>query len=232
MATGKKPVAASISEPAGGTRYSIPMFDRDLVTLRAQTYWQPLSQRLGLTDGLYERLVTAYSEPHRHYHTLAHVVEMLDCLEESSHLARDRDMLSLAVWFHDAVYDSTAPHGGNEAASADLLTDVYAGPAAAPAQAIILHSAHHGPSDDADTRLFCDLDLYRLAGSYETFLQHGEDVRREFDWIDDADWAAGRARFMARLQERPTIYQTDYWRDRLEAQAQSNIARLLADTGA
>lgn len=97
------------------------MFNRDRVTLRAQKYWQPLSQRLGLDVALYERLFTAYSEPHRHYHTLAHVVEMLDCLEESSELARDRDMLSLAIWFHDVVYDSTAPHGGNEAASADLL---------------------------------------------------------------------------------------------------------------
>lgn len=207
------------------------MFNRDRVTLRAQKYWQPLSQRLGLDGALYERLFTAYSEPHRHYHTLAHVVEMLDCLEESSELARDRDMLSLAIWFHDVVYDSTAPHGGNEAASADLLARLYAGPDAAPAHAMILHSAHHGPSDDADTRLFCDLDLYRLAGSYETFLRHGDDVRREYAWVDDADWAAGRARFMARLQERPTIYQTDYWRDRLEAQAQSNIARLLAGSG-
>jgi len=207
------------------------MFNRDDVIFRAQNYWQPLSQRLGLSGALYERLATAYSEPNRYYHTLAHVVEMLDCLDESGHLARDRDMLELAVWFHDAVYDSTAPHGGNEAASADLLTELYTGPAAAPAQAIIRHSAHHGLSDDADTRLFCDLDLYRLAGSYETFLQHGEDVRREYAWINDADWTAGRARFMARLQERRTIYQTDFWRDRLEAQARSNITRLLAESG-
>lgn len=201
------------------------------VTLSARTYWKPLAARLDLGDDVFDHLAAAYSEPHRHYHTLVHVVEMLECLAESGDLAANRDVLELAVWFHDAVYDSAAAHGGNEAASADLLSDTCTLAAAKPAQAIILHSAHHGPSDDPDTQLFCDLDLYRLAGSYETFLRHGDDVRQEYAWIDDDAWAAGRVKFMGRLQERPKIYQTAYWRDRLETQARSNIARLLAENG-
>jgi len=206
------------------------MFNRNDVTQSARAYWQPLAARLGLEDEVFDRLSAMYSEPHRHYHTLAHVVEMLECLEESSDLIADRDVMELAVWFHDAVYDSTAAHGGNEGASADLLSDTCSGAAVAPAHAIILHSADHGPSGDPDTQLFCDLDLYRLAGSYETFLKHGDDVRREYAWIDDDAWAVGRAKFMGRLQERPAIYQTGYWRGRLETQARSNIARLLAET--
>jgi predicted metal-dependent HD superfamily phosphohydrolase len=206
------------------------MSNRNDVTLNARADWQPLAARLGLEDEVFDRLSAMYSEPHRHYHTLAHVVEMLDCLEESSDLIADRDVMELAVWFHDAVYDSTAAHGGNEGASADLLSNTCSGAAVASAHAIILHSVHHGPSGNSDTQLFCDLDLYRLAGSYETFLKHGDDVRREYSWIDDDAWAVGCAKFMERLQERPAIYQTGYWRDRLETQARSNIARLLAET--
>lgn len=207
------------------------MSNRNDVTQSARAYWQPLAARLGLEDEVFDRLSAMYWEPHRHYHTLAHVVEMLECLEESSDRIGDRDVMELAVWFHDAVYDSTAAHGGNEDASADLLSNICSGAAVAPADAIIRHSAHHGPSGDPDTQLFCDLDLYRLAGSYETFLKHGDDVRREYAWIDDDAWAVGRAKFMGRLQERPAIYQTRYWRDRLETQARSNIARLLAESG-
>jgi predicted metal-dependent HD superfamily phosphohydrolase len=208
------------------------MPNSDEVMQRARSFWQPLASRLSLDESVYRRLADGYSEPHRDYHAMDHVLEMLDCLEQSGDLVEDRDVMELAVWFHDVVYDSTAPHGGNETASAELLAELCSGPAVSPAYAIIEHSSHHGPSDDPDTRLFCDLDLYRLAGSYETFLQHGEAVRREYAWIDDAAWKAGRTKFMARLQERPSIYQTDYWRDRLESQAQSNIARLLAEAEA
>ena len=54
------------------------------------------------------RLAALYAEPHRAYHHLGHV---LDCLE----LARGvRDRLEspvaveLALWYHDAIYDSRA----------------------------------------------------------------------------------------------------------------------------
>jgi predicted metal-dependent HD superfamily phosphohydrolase len=194
---------------------------------RARRHWRPLAARLGLSDGIFDRLVAAYGEPHRRYHTLAHVVEMLDCLEESRSLAVNPDAVALAVWFHDAVYDSTVAHGANEAASADLLSALCAGDAAAQAHAMILHSAHHGPSGDPDTQLFCDLDLYRLAGPLETFLKHGDDVRAEYDWVSDEAWASGRASFMGGMLKRPVIFQTDYWRDRLEADARRNIAYVL-----
>jgi len=204
---------------------------RDDTTKRAARYWRPLGARQGLGDGVFERLVAAYGEPHRHYHTLVHIVEMLDCLDQSRHLAVDEDAVALAVWFHDAIYDSTVAHGANEAASADLLSDLCPVAAAVPAHAMILHSAHHGPSDDPDTRLFCDLDLYRLAGPLATFLRHGDDVRAEYGWVSDEAWASGRASFMGGMLKRPAIYQTDYWRDRLEADARRNIAYLLDNSG-
>jgi predicted metal-dependent HD superfamily phosphohydrolase len=194
---------------------------------RAARYWRPLAARLGLADDIFERLVAAYGEPHRRYHTLDHIVEMLDCLDESRHLAANEDALALAVWFHDAVYESTVAHGASEAASADLLSALCPVDAAPAAHAMILHSVHHGPSDDPDTQLFCDLDLYRLAGPLETFLRHGDDVRAEYDWVSDEAWAHGRASFMGGLQKRPVIYQTAYWRARLEADARRNIAYVL-----
>ncbi|MEM9683442.1 MAG: hypothetical protein AAF942_09265 [Pseudomonadota bacterium] len=197
---------------------------------QARRHWRPLGKRLGLGDAVFERLAAAYGEPHRHYHNLVHVVEMLDCLEEAGHLAVDRDAVELAIWFHDVIYDSDAPHGANERDSAALLDELCPVPAAKPAHGMILQSIHHGPSADPDTQLFCDLDLYRLSGPLDTFLKHGADVRREYASVSDEDWAAGRAKFFAGMAKRPEIYQTAFWRERLEGQARANLAHAADET--
>ena len=175
-----------------------------------------------------ERLKAAYSEPHRRYHTLSHILEMLDCFSQSPDLAEDRTALSLAIWFHDVVYDPTSPPGANEAASAELLEEMAKGRAVAPAIRMILHSAHHDVSADPDTQLFCDLDLYRLGVDEEAFLQHDDDVRFEYRHVSDADWRVGRAAFLDNMLARPTIYQTRHWRDRCEKQARRNLAAACA----
>ena len=195
----------------------------------AYALWRPLADRLALADSVFDALADAYAEPHRRYHTLVHLLEMLACLDQSGEPAEDPDALALAVWFHDVVYDTRAPKAANEQASADWLASVSTAPAATPACQMILHSAHHGPSEDPDTRLFCDLDLYRLAGPYATFLGHGADVRAEYGWVDDAAWAAGRGDFLHGMLARATIYQTEYWHARLEAQAQDNLRRAVAE---
>lgn len=195
---------------------------------RANGHWRDLTARLALPRAAYDALVAAYAEPHRRYHTLEHVVEMLDCLGESRHLAAAPDTVALAVWFHDAVYAAEAPAGANEQASADMLAAVYAGPDSAPARDMILHSRHHGPSDDPDTQLFCDLDLYRLGVADDDFRRHSRGVRQEYAWVDDAAWAKGRGDFIRAMLARKTIYQTAFWRGRLEAQARDNLTRAIA----
>ena len=67
---------------------------------------------------LFDRLVAAYAEPHRHYHTLDHVAEVLRVAGRLP--CRSPGAVALAVWFHDAVYDPRA--GDNEERSADLAT--------------------------------------------------------------------------------------------------------------
>lgn len=195
----------------------------------AHALWHPLADRLALADPVFDALADAYTEPHRRYHTLVHILEMLACLDRSAAPAEDPDALALAMWFHDVVYDTRAPKAANEQASADWLSSVCAAPAAAPAIRMILHSAHHGPSADPDTRLFCDLDLYRLAGPYATFQRHGADVRAEYGWVDEAAWTTGRGDFLHGMLARDTIYQTDFWHARLEAEAQDNLRRAVAE---
>ena len=66
-----------------------------------------------------EFLVRAYSEPHRHYHNLAHVHDCLNYLATLRDLsARERQTLEHAIWWHDAIYEPS--RSDNEERSADL----------------------------------------------------------------------------------------------------------------
>src|SRR5437660_7778156 len=72
------------------------------------------------SDGLdvCQELVSFYSEPHRHYHNQGHISECLDEFDASRYLARRPLAVELAIWFHDAIYETRA--ADNEEKSADL----------------------------------------------------------------------------------------------------------------
>src|SRR5690242_14027091 len=72
--------------------------------------------RMQLSSKWLDDLARRYSEPHRRYHTLAHVEELLALLRDFE--LQDRDSVEAAVWFHDAIYDTRATD--NEARSAEL----------------------------------------------------------------------------------------------------------------
>ena len=84
---------------------------------RAAAYWRPLADSLSLSDTVYAQLVAAYEEPHRRYHSLEHIVEMLDCLTQSRHVAKEPDAAALAI--------SDEPAGGS---LAPTTTPIWVGP--------------------------------------------------------------------------------------------------------
>ena len=55
---------------------------------------------------LFDEVVARYCEKHRHYHTLQHLDDCLRHLDEAAPLAIHAPEIELALWFHDAVYDS------------------------------------------------------------------------------------------------------------------------------
>lgn len=91
------------------------------------TSWEAAWRDLGLPmpdAGVYQRLLSAYAEPHRHYHSLQHLGECLTHFQAVRHLAAHPGEVALALSFHDAVYD---PKGkDNEALSARWADEVLA----------------------------------------------------------------------------------------------------------
>lgn len=188
--------------------------------------------RLGAADGgaeAFERLVTAYAEPHRVYHTAEHISDCLDQLDEAA--IEPPVAVEAAIWFHDAVYDSH--RDDNEARSAALAERILSearGSAAVTHEVcrLVLLTRHADTPSDPAGGLICDVDLSILGRPPTQFEEFERRIGAEYAWVPDAQYREGRSRILSRLLSRPILYQTRHFRDRYEEGARRNLRNALA----
>lgn len=195
--------------------------------------WDDLWHGLGLAaPDAGADLLAAYSQPHRHYHTLQHLGECLVLLDERvapHHGAAICRLVELALWFHDAIYE--IPGADNEQLSADWAARVMAdaGMLIADVDRVkeaIMATRHDAPAPSTVAQLVVDVDLAILGASTARFDQYEEQVRREYAMYDDDAYRQGRAVILHQFLDRPRIYQTGAFGD-LEAPARANLRRSL-----
>lgn len=177
-------------------------------------------------------LARRYGEPHRAYHTAAHVDAVLawfDRVIDDGPGWTAPDDVYVAIVFHDAIYDAT--RGDNEAASA-ALADTLVG-ASPRARALIELTARHGKlaaaelAGDLDAQLFLDADLAIVGAEPATFDAYDRAVRVEYAHVPDAAYRAGRGAFLRTLLGRDRLFFSDFFHARLDAPARANLARAL-----
>jgi predicted metal-dependent HD superfamily phosphohydrolase len=202
------------------------------VTLQS---WRRLWGELGareINGGLFNQLVAAYSERHRHYHTLQHLRECLAHCDAAGTLARRPAEVELALWFHDAVYDSQ--RDDNEERSADWAERSVLAAGCDPAGAarvralVLATKGHIAPAEDIDTQLLVDIDLAILGTSPQRFDEYERQIRAEYAHVPQDAYRAGRSRVLQDFLDRPRIYVTAAYHDALEQPARANIGRTLA----
>jgi predicted metal-dependent HD superfamily phosphohydrolase len=175
-------------------------------------------------------LAAAYGEPHRAYHTAAHITEVLRWFDVVGDQAGWHDALAvyLAAVFHDAVYDPT--RHDNEARSAQLARELARAPERTAE--LILLTARHGAIEpgavDADAAHFLDCDTAILGAPPAEFDAYDAAIAAEYRHVPAAAFRAGRRAFLARMVARPHIFLTELFRSRLERAARANLERTLA----
>ncbi|MGL6291666.1 MAG: HD domain-containing protein [Silanimonas sp.] len=177
--------------------------------------------------GLQARLVAAWSEPQRHYHTLQHLTECLAHVDAALALARAPGEVEIALWFHDVVYDPKAKD--NERRSADWAARELAAAGVAPASvarvvALVMATCHDAQPVDADQRLLVDIDLAILGTSPERFAEYDEQIRAEYAWVPGFVYRFKRRQVLRGFLERVPLFQTAHFRERLETPARLNLA--------
>ena len=199
-----------------------------------QRCWNGLVSRRGCdplaAGAVLEETVRAYSEPHRRYHTLHHITALLALLDRHGADAADRDALTLAILFHDIVYDPTRQD--NEEASAAWASARLQGPCfpkelRAKVSRLIVATRHDRPLDttgEPDLALLLDLDLSILAAPAADYRSYAQAVRREYAFVPDRLYRPGRRRVLEGFLQRDPIYLTEPLRAAWEEPARANLA--------
>ena len=183
-----------------------------------------------------------YAQPHRGYHNAGHLDELIVLARE--HTPDLDEAEQLALLFHDAVYVPGAAKGDNERLSAVLMKATVATLARADETlAVSADRSRRGlPASSRRRRMsgappaeaarVCDLDLWRLASPWEAFQQHALGIRHEYLHLvadEPAFWAARHA-FYKSMLAKPRLFATDYFVDRFEETARSNMRRALGSS--
>ena len=214
--------------------------------------WQRLCQQLDLpvdqacTTQVYQELLAHYAEPHRAYHSVQHLAECISLFEQVSHLAVEPALLEIALWFHDAIYETRPSpdqlnneqtsngHLSNEQKSADWAAQFLKRYKVNPAiilqvTQLIMATQHHQASTN-DEKLMVDIDLAILGATPARFAEYQQQIRKEYDFVAPALFNIKRREVLTEFYQRPRIYQTDYFYSCYEQQACENLhAALLID---
>ncbi|MEU8195862.1 metal-dependent phosphohydrolase [Microbispora amethystogenes] len=176
-------------------------------------------------------LTARWAEPHRRYHTTAHLRAVLAAIEPLAAQAADADAVRLAAWFHDAVYDGRP--GRDEERSAQLAQARLPACGLSPervaevARLVRLTAGHtYGPGD-ANAAVLCDTDLAILGAPPETYDAYTRAVREEYRHVPGDTFRAGRAAVLRALLGKPRLYGTPVGRDLWEDRARENMIREL-----
>jgi predicted metal-dependent HD superfamily phosphohydrolase len=181
-----------------------------------------------LNTAAYHDLIARYEEPHRKYHNLRHLTEVLDIVDELAYEAADPDAVRLAAWFHDAVY-APSSEISNEEASARLAAQflptvgVPAARVAEAARLVRLTEKHAAEDGDRNAAVLFDADLAILAASPARYDEYAQAVRAEYHEIPDEIFRPARARILGALLAAPALYRIPSARARYESHARANV---------
>ncbi|HKX15946.1 MAG TPA: HD domain-containing protein [Propionibacteriaceae bacterium] len=175
----------------------------------------PHQQELG------ENLIIRYNEPHRHYHTTKHLLQVLTMIDE---LADDHDLflVQLAAWYHDAIYAIPAGQISNEEASARLALRELSRVGLEQedlnqvARLVRLTETHLPGPRDPEGELLCDADLAILASDPADYADYIAAVRAEYAQLPAEQFLAGRLAVLTELADHE-IFRTSKGRKMADA---------------
>ena len=174
------------------------------------------------------RLLECYAEPQRAYHTLQHLEECLHILDEAKDagLIAKPDLIEMAMWFHDAVYDPQG-HENEELSAKMALEALGSSEMAREVVRLILLTKSHQPREGADDAWIVDIDLAIFAQPMERVREYERQIRAEYAWVPQAVYVEKRAEILTGFLKRGQIYLTQWARERYESQARENLRALI-----
>ena len=164
------------------------------------------------SPALFTQLISAYQEPDRHYHNLQHLQQLFTALQNfnPSNYLNDRPSIILAIFFHDAIYDTRSHE--NEAQSAkwasESLTKLNFPNTTIDRITHLIHltKTHRPDPTDLNAQILLDCDLSILAAPPAQYQTYAKAIRQEYHWVPEADYRKGRSQILQTFLNRDRIY--------------------------
>ena len=193
--------------------------------------WFELHQHYHFSEPqkIFNKLIAAYSEKQRAYHTVQHLYECLVLLESIRANLNDANAVALALWFHDAVYDPQAKD--NELKSAELFEQYMAQDL--PVDIVgkikrwIVATQKHASTNELDLQFLLDIDLAILAASPARFAEYEQQIQKEYAWVDSGIYSIKRKEVLVHFYQAEPLYQTEYFQQSFEQRAKGNLREIL-----
>ncbi len=167
-------------------------------------FYAPYSSLLaeyGVTD--IAHAMRAWREPHRYYHTEAHLQKLLEDIallaQQGDIDQAEKEVLQVVAFFHDWVYDVLARD--NEEQSAQVFMQYAENhPNALQIRDIILATKDH-QSNDKLGRIFCALDMRVVThSSFVQLLEWEKQIFQEYQWLDYSLYKVARLQILDKFR--------------------------------
>lgn len=152
-------------------------------------------------------LIARYNEPHRFYHNIFHINDMLNITMGCR--PSNVGIVNLIIWYHDAIYDPTRKD--NEEKSAELAIEQLKNHLSVEdvdyVVSGILLTKHQFSSNllTPDMSIVIDADLYILSHDW-CYTAYARAIRKEYSHFSDEQYIAGRKQFLEKMMLKKYYY--------------------------
>jgi predicted metal-dependent HD superfamily phosphohydrolase len=180
------------------------------------------------TEECYDRLYFEYSAWSRHYHNLSHIYSLLKLSELYSSELKNPILVDLAIWFHDAVYDSSKKD--NELQSSilfeELMQQFLSIADLEQVKSLIMSTSGHLllMPEDNDHKFFLDFDLAILSSDNANYRAYADAIREEYKSLFSFFvYNGGRKKVLKSFLDRKSLYFSATFKEKYEASARRNL---------
>lgn len=187
--------------------------------------WNHLSLK-GNSSKVFSHLSSLYNNPLRYYHNLNHIDHCLTEFSFVKNLAVNPDAIEMAIYFHDAVYDTHSKL--NEETSADLTRKILLEAGAnqnliTKVSNLILVTKHAQQVNDQNSKIIIDVDLSIFGQNRTIFDEYETGIRLEYSWFPEKEFNEKRVTILKSFLNRPKIYSTELFISKYEGLARKNL---------
>lgn len=186
-----------------------------------------------LLDYVVRALRSYYMYPdERSYHNWNHVENCLIELEQvnEEYVFEEKSLIAVALFYHDSIYEPLEKDNEErsaERAFIDLLALGFNVVYAKKVYDLIMLTRHAGTCDYFSGQLIMDIDLAILGKDYPTFEEYDRKIRKEYLSVPEEEYRVERIKVLVSFLKKPSIYQTQYFKNKYEESARSNILKIM-----